>query len=78
MDSQITDGVETGEPVTPIQTPESPHLSEDSFGESDKSGMLKRFRFVSDIYDDTYEIEHEEELLFLGVEEPATYNQAII
>ena len=31
---------------------------------------------MNDICDNTKKIEVEEELLFLGVEEPATYNQA--
>lgn len=77
IDGQFTDEVDMKESATPIQTPKSSQLSEDSDGESSKSSTPKHFRSVSGIYDNTKEIELEEELLFVGVEEPVTYNQAV-
>ena len=61
---------------TPIQSQVSSQSSEDSIEESDKRSTPKRLRSMNDIYDNTKEIEVEEELLFLGVKELATYNEA--
>lgn len=37
----------------------------------------KRIIALSEIYNDTEEVDLEEELLYVGVEEPATYSQAV-
>ena len=61
---------------TPIQSPVSSQSSEDNIEESDKSSTPKRLSSMNDICGNTKKIEVEEELLFLGVEEPDTYNLA--
>ena len=77
MHAHFTDEAYTEEPASPIQSPELSQLNKDNTEESDKRSTPKRFRLVSDIYENTKEIKLEEELLFLGVEEPTTYNQAV-
>lgn len=37
----------------------------------------KYFRLLSDVYNDTEEIELADELIFMGVDEPNTYSQAV-
>lgn len=45
-----------------------------STGESDASSVSRQYKSLTDIYENTEEVELDEELLFLGIEEPATYN----
>lgn len=47
-----------------------------STGESDAISVSRQYRSLTDIYENTEEVELDEELLFLGIEKPATYNQA--
>ncbi|KAL8095336.1 hypothetical protein AgCh_036706 [Apium graveolens] len=66
-----------------IQTPSTPRGSESGAGsftdegiaDIDESGEPKRFRLLRDIYDETQEVEVENELLMLlsGIEEPLNY-----
>lgn len=52
-------------------------LSEmDESGVSNSSTEPRRFRLLSEVYDDTEEMEFTDELLFMGIEEPVTYAQA--
>ena len=44
---------------------------------SNSNNEAQNFRFLTDIYNGTEEIEDENELLLLEIEEPATYEQAI-
>ncbi|KAL8089889.1 hypothetical protein AgCh_039374 [Apium graveolens] len=88
----ITDSVdETNTPVhteayTPVHTPVSSQQS--SFGNvstdgenssptlSDASSEPRKFRLLDDIYNETEEVEIDEEMLMLSVEEPTSYSQA--
>ena len=44
---------------------------------SGDSSEPKRFRLISDVYDDTQEVELPDELLFLGIEEPGNFKDAV-
>lgn len=48
-----------------------------SFEASSHSSDPKKYRQLSDIYDNTEAIELAEELLFLGIDEPVAYDQAV-
>lgn len=45
---------------------------------SDASDEPRRFRLLSNIYNETDEVELEEELLLAGVDEPSTYKEAVV
>lgn len=71
------------EPATPTQShtstqPISSTKDEDSSSSttSDTSSEPRNFRLLSDIYNETEEIEIDDELLFLSVEEPTSYSEA--
>lgn len=66
-------------PVTPRNTASEGGTSiADSSPETGESSTPKQFRLLSDIYDETKEIEIENELLLLRVDEPLNYSQSII
>lgn len=61
------------EPVmTPVQTTEIEFHST-----HDESGEPRRLRLLSEIYDETDEIELDNELMLLSIEEPSSYKQAV-
>jgi hypothetical protein len=73
-------------PITPLVTPESPispisptHLGDSPISTSSSigGGAPKRFRLLSELYDETEEIETDEELLMIrNDDEPTTYREA--
>ena len=58
-------------PTTPENSMSPQSLS------SDRSSEPRRFRLLSDIYDNTEEVVLEDELLFVGTVEPTNYKQAV-
>lgn len=68
---------EAEEPTTPTQAHfvNTPSSNEESSGEA--SSEPRKFHPVRDVYNDTEEIELDEELMFLDVNEPTTYNNAV-
>lgn len=66
--------------VTPAvgSTGSSSGISSDSMSaESGERTEPKHFRLLSDVYNDTEEIELIDELMFLGIDEPTTYRKAV-
>lgn len=61
---------------TTAQSPVLSQTSEDSSEKSDTNVAPKRHRSLINLYENTEEVELDQELLFLGIEEPVTYNQA--
>lgn len=58
-----------GEPNTPT--------TERRMADTSDETAPRKFRLVSDIYDETGEVELEEELMLMGVEEPTSYSQEV-
>ena len=65
----MNDGLD---PPSPPQS-QSSNLSHDNY---DDSVEPKKFKGIADVYNETEEIELNEELLLMGVEEPVNYKQA--
>lgn len=83
-ESQTTEIESEFEVVTPQQSRNS-NTSEysgssaegsSSSTSTEMSSEPKKFRLLSDVYNDTVEIELDEDMLFLSVEEPSSYSQA--
>lgn len=58
---------------TPTAEPEEDSVSNSESGDSSEP---RQFRLLSDIYDDTEEVELMDELMLIGVEEPTSFKQA--
>ena len=56
-----------------VHEPNSEGYNSQSSGESSEP---RRFRLLNEIYEDTEEVEIADELLFIGVEEPKTFEEA--
>lgn len=67
------DGSTEGE-ITPVRTTRTQGSDHSTY---DDSTEPRRFRLLSEVYDETEEVETSDELLFLGVDEPATYAHAV-
>lgn len=65
-------GAEGDAVITPPNSPSNSQNSENY----DDSSEPKRFRTVSDIYNNSEEVELGEELFFMGMQEPANYGEA--
>lgn len=59
--------------TTPPNSPTNNQGSENN----DESSEPKRYRNLSDIYNDAEEVEIQDELMFVGIEEPVNYSQAV-
>lgn len=60
-------------PIIPVSTQASSVRNSASTGESTEP---RNFRLIQEIYDDTNEVELQEELMLMGVDEPINYQQA--
>lgn len=70
----MTDDESQTKVETPVQ--EQRRGAEVSADQYDDSHTPKKFRNLTDLYENTEEVEHEEELFLMGLEEPSCYNQA--
>lgn len=70
----MTDDESQTQVETPVQ--EQRRGAEVSADQYDDSHTPKKFRNLTDLYENTEEVEHEEELFLMGLEEPSCYNQA--
>lgn len=61
-------------PTTPEAQPYGSRLSSENY---DDSTEPRRTRNLADIYNDTEEVELDEELYLMGIEEPANYKEAV-
>lgn len=58
-----------------INTPQREEIPDSST--YDDSGVPKRFRSLADVYNESEEVEIEDELLLMGVDEPSSYKTAV-
>lgn len=74
-DTGYVDGSEVGgaENNTPPHSP----VTSTSRDDHDESGEPRRYRSLVDVYNETEPVEVEEELMFMGVEEPQNFEQAV-
>lgn len=91
-EASVADEATVAEPVTPgsgnsenttgggcsENSTRTPHTDTTPTNTSEREQREpKNFRLLSDIYDETHEVELEEELLLAGVDEPKSYGQAV-
>lgn len=74
-DTGYADGSEAGgaENNTPPHSP----VTSTNRDDQDESGEPRRYRSLVDVYNETEPVEAEEELMFMGVEEPQNFEQAV-
>lgn len=83
LDISLGEKSQVEEPITPNsndaeRTVENSQTEGFSTGEEEEYSEARKFRLLSDVYDETEEIElDEDELMLAGIDEPRNYEQAV-